>query len=185
MSTSKYHHGDLRHGLIKAGRALLCDHGVAGLTLRATAREAGVSATAAYRHFADKEALLTAIAADGFVALETALRAADDHPDDRTAMRQQGVAYVQFAIANPNLVRLMFGGVIHQDGIGQAAFAVLAHRVAQCVGPENAETVTLGAWSIVHGLTALILDQRIKTNDPAALAAKILALLDLTRPSTC
>jgi hypothetical protein len=86
-------------------------------------------------------------------ALETALRVADHHHDDRTALRQQGVAYVQFAIATPNLVRLMFGGVIHQVGIGQAAFAVL------------------------------ILDQRIKTNHPAALAAKVLALLELTPPS--
>ena len=179
MSTSKYHHGDLRQSLIKAGRTLLREHGVAALTLRGTAREAGVSATATYRHFADKEALLTAIAADGFAALEAALRAADQHPDDRIALRQQGVAYVQFAIANPNLVRLMFSGTIDRAAISPTTFAVLADRAARCVGAENAEIVALGSWSIVHGLATLILDQRIKTDDPIALAERILPLLNI------
>jgi AcrR family transcriptional regulator len=179
MSTSKYHHGDLRQSLIKAGGALLREHGIAALTLRATAREAGVSATATYRHFSDKEALLTAIAADGFSALETALRVADQHPDDRIALRQQGVAYVQFAIANPDLVRLMFSGTIDRTAISPTTFAVLANRAARCVGAENAEIVALGSWSIVHGLATLIIDQRIKTDDPTALAERILAQLNL------
>lgn len=183
MSTSKYHHGDLRQSLIKAGGALLREHGVAALTLRGTAREAGVSATATYRHFADKEALLTAIAADGFAALEAALRAADQHPDDRTALRQQGVAYVQFAIANPNLVRLMFSGTIDRAAISPTTFAVLADRAARCAGAENAEILALASWSIVHGLATLILDQRIKTDDPTVLAERILTQLKFDNPS--
>lgn len=179
MSTSKYHHGDLRQSLINAGSALLRDQGVAALTLRATARKAEVSATATYRHFADKEALLTAIAVDGFKALEAALRRADDHPDDRTALRQQGRAYVQFAITNPNLVRLMFGGAIDRNAVSPSTFGVLAARAARCVGAAHAEAVALGAWSIVHGLAMLILDQRIKTDDPLALADRIVPLLNL------
>ncbi|OYW08314.1 MAG: TetR family transcriptional regulator, partial [Acidiphilium sp. 37-67-22] len=65
MSTSKYHHGDLRQSLIEAGATLLRDEGRAGLTLRAASRIAGVSPTASYRHFADKDALLEAIADHG------------------------------------------------------------------------------------------------------------------------
>ncbi|OYV82135.1 MAG: hypothetical protein B7Z64_09905, partial [Acidiphilium sp. 21-68-69] len=185
MSTSKYHHGDLRQSLIEAGATLLRDEGRAGLTLRAASRIAGVSPTASYRHFADKDALLEAIADHGFALLEAALRAADTDPDDRAALCRQGVAYVEFAVAHPDLFRLMFSGVHarRNKSAGHAArhgaFAVLADRVARRVGPAKAATITLAAWSIVHGLAALIVEQRVAAPDPAALAARIVPLLNL------
>lgn len=185
MSTSKYHHGDLRQSLIEAGAILLRDEGGAGLTLRAASRAAGVSPTASYRHFADKNALLAAIADHGFGLLEADLRAADTDPDHRVALCRQGVAYVEFAVAHPDLFRLMFSGVHAKRNMSagpparHGAFAVLADRVAQRVGPANAAAVTLAAWSIVHGLAALIVEQRIAAPDPAALAARTISLLNL------
>ncbi len=191
MSTSKYHHGDLRHSLIRAGAELLRARGPTGLTLRAAARAAGVSPTATYRHFADKNALLAAIAAEGFAELEQALRAADLGSDGRAALNQQGAAYVAFAIANPHLFRLMFAGVQAKQtttaacGEGtllpapQGAFGVLAARIAQIAPPGETETAIIASWSIVHGLAALILDQRITAADPSALAARVAACLDV------
>ena len=188
MSTSKtrkpYHHGDLRNSLIEAGFLLLREGGVAALTLRAAARAAGVSATATYRHFIDKEALLAAIAAEGFTRFAVALAAADHTGEGVAALRAQGVAYVEFAVAEPALFRLMFGAArpLCDDALAaasQAAFGVLASRVASLVGAARAEVTTLAAWSLVHGLACLIVDGQIAAADPAALAARIVERLEI------
>lgn len=104
-----YHHGDLQRALIEAGRKLLESEGIGALSLRAVAREAGVSAAAPYHHFKDRAALLGAIAHEGHVALLASMRAAFDTsnpgPDRIVAV---GIAYVEFAVANPALYRLMF-----------------------------------------------------------------------------
>ncbi|MCF3947440.1 WHG domain-containing protein [Acidiphilium iwatense] len=173
-----YHHGDLRNSLIEAGMSLLRGGGVAALTLRGAARAAGVSATATYRHFADKEALLAAIAAEGFSRFGAALAAADQAGEGVAALRAQGVAYVEFAVAEPALFRLMFGAAkpCGDDTLSEAAraaFGILASRVAALAGEADAETVTLAAWSIVHGLACLIVDGQITAADPAELAARI------------
>jgi AcrR family transcriptional regulator len=109
LEARPYHHGDLRRALIEAGETLLEREGVASLSLRAVAREAGVSAAAPYHHFKDRAALLAAIAHEGHVALLAAMQAAFDTstpgPDRIVSV---GVAYVEFAVANPALYRLMF-----------------------------------------------------------------------------
>jgi AcrR family transcriptional regulator len=104
-----YHHGDLRRALIEAGRRLLEREGSAALSLRAVAREAGVSAAAPYHHFKDRAALLYAVAHEGQVALYTAMCAAFDSTEPgQQRIVAVGVAYVEFALANPALYRLMF-----------------------------------------------------------------------------
>ena len=109
-----YHHGNLPHCLIEAGKHELALKGITGLSLREVARAAGVSHTAVYRHFRDKADLLAAIAQDGFEALTaTAARAAAESGDDPQAQFiAAAVQYVLFAVQHPQTAQLMFGGVI-------------------------------------------------------------------------
>src|SRR5919199_1636107 len=121
MSTSPgrgYHHGALKTALLDAADALLDEGGAGAVSLREAARRAGVSATAPYRHFADKEALLAALATRGFEQFGAALdEAARDASDPLAAM---GLAYVRFALARPGRFRLMFG-----PGIDRSRFPEL------------------------------------------------------------
>src|SRR5947207_14518508 len=95
-----YHHGDLRRALIDAARRILETEGPAALSLRAVAREAGVSPAAPYHHFKDKSQLLEAVAHEGWVALDVALSAARAQAPDRRERRTGlGVAYIRFACA--------------------------------------------------------------------------------------
>lgn len=104
-----YHHGDLQRALVEAGRSLLEREGITALSLRAVAREAGVSAAAPYHHFKDRAALLYAIAHQGNAALAAAMTAAYDGAEPgRDRIVKVGVAYVEFALKNPALYRLMF-----------------------------------------------------------------------------
>src|ERR1700683_2993238 len=108
---ASYHHGDLRDALVLAARTILEKRGLAALSLRAAARAAGVSPAAPYHHFADKKALLDAVAAQGFDALTSAMEkpmAKKTDPDAR--LDASGIGYVVFALENPALFRLMVGG---------------------------------------------------------------------------
>ena len=166
-----YHHGDLRSALVAAALDLLAAGGPDALSLRAVARQAGVSAMAPYRHYADKEALLAAVAIHGFKGLQAALSAADAAVPPDAALTEQAVAYVRYALANPALFRLMFGprqACDHSELItaGKAAYAVLSNRVADQTEPGDREALTLGCWSLVHGLASLFLDGRINEDQP-------------------
>lgn len=190
-----YHHGDLRAALIAAALHMLEEgDGPTTLSLREAARRAGVSAMAPYRHFADKEALLAAAAMVGFQRLEAALREADQAPEPREALVAQGVAYVSFACANPALFRLMFGATLaerHGDlaKAGDAAFAVMAQRVAGLVGPHAQAPRALHCWALAHGLASLGVDGQLASRgvSPLALASDVLRLdafpLTRDRPS--
>src|SRR5271167_202611 len=107
---ASYHHGDLRAALVQAARTILETQGLATLSLRGAARAAGVSPAAPYHHFPDKQALLDAVAAQGFDALTAAMTtrmAKETNPDAR--LEASGVGYVVFAVENPALFGLMFG----------------------------------------------------------------------------
>jgi AcrR family transcriptional regulator len=177
-----YHHGNLRSALIEAGLALLEGDERGELSLRAIARGAGVSANAAYRHFADKEALLVALAAEGFRRLQAAhLAAAEAAADPRQGMRAAGHAYIDFARSNPALFRLMFGRftTTHRDQeLAQAAlasFETLRNGVAAASqgGAEDPRVVVAAvyAWGLVHGLSHLLLDGQLSdlAEDPDTL----------------
>ena len=170
---------DLRASLLTAALAQLEEGGAANLSLRAVARACGVSAMAPYRHFKDKDALLDAVAAHGFEALAQALEEADAGASGAEALAAQGAAYVTFACRHPALFRLMFTAPCHPSGTtreGSRAYAILQRRAASLAGPAmSAEDLTLAAWSLVHGLAALILDRRIplEPGESDALARRI------------
>jgi AcrR family transcriptional regulator len=109
MSTP-YHHGSLREVLIAGGRQLLLEEGAQAVTIRGLAKRAGVSHSAPLRHFPDRDALLDAIAAEGFDELRAALGAADRHEDLRARLSAYAHAHVHFALENGRLMELMFVG---------------------------------------------------------------------------
>ena len=167
LAARGYHHGDLRTALVGAALDLLAEDGANAVSLRAVARRAGVSAMAPYRHYPDKEALLAAVAVQGFDGLRDMLRTADDAAPAGQALVEQAVAYVRYALANPALFRLMFGPRrvgTHSEltAAGDTAYAVLAARVAaEAPADVNRDARALGCWSLVHGLALLFLDGRI------------------------
>ncbi|HKR93459.1 TetR/AcrR family transcriptional regulator [Novosphingobium sp.] len=171
--TEKQSAAGLRAKLIDAAIRLLDEEGEAALTLRMLARETGVSAMAPYRHFADKAALLRAVAEAGFAALTKALEEADRTADARSALIAQGMTYYRFAQGRPALFRLMFAGRALCEPPSREdadAFAVLLRRVSG-MAKGDPGVAALAAWSAVHGLATLALDGRIKADEEQARAA--------------
>lgn len=189
-----YQHGDLREALIQAGLKLLAEQGLAGFSLRGAAQLAGVSHAAPYRHFADKQALVAAIAERGFRLLtasmreELAIGAPAGTLDELDAL---GVGYVRFATRHPDYVRVIFGGVIDDHGApalrsaGEEAYNVLRDAVARGIergdlrGPD-ADAVSLSCWSLVHGLSDLLSSGAVPAPaSPAALRELVVSQLRL------
>jgi AcrR family transcriptional regulator len=179
----RYNHGDLRRALIHEAVRVIRTHGTAGLTLRGVGDRLGVSRTALYRHFADKQALLGEVAADGFRTLRgDLLEAWENGGRGSAALDAMGVAYVRFAIAQPSHYRVMFGGVVEERASRGAAadestdaFRVLVEAIAalQRTGrlrPDDPQTLALYIWAVVHGLAMLALDGVLPDGvDPLAL----------------
>ncbi len=160
--TKPYHHGDLRNGLLSAARAILEEEGLAGLSLRAVARRAGVSHAAPYRHFPNHEALLVELAIEGFNELKDAVVAASARSgpvEDKVA--SIGAAYMRFVARRPAFTRLMFGPQLpNRDSFPRLATA--ADAVAGAIGEALADAALgLTVWAAVHGLAMLILENVI------------------------
>jgi AcrR family transcriptional regulator len=190
MAKATYHHGDLRAACVRAAMELLEEGGETALSLRAVARRVGVSPAAPYRHYPDREALVSAVAAVGYRELAEKLAAA--HPSPSTAEQMAGVAiaYVQFALERPALFRIMFGEVCDRDNdervAATAAVSVyLREIVGRCFPDADAEPMATAIWALVHGLAFLHLDGKLDAQTPAAVAdrvtAAILALLSAAR----
>ena len=170
MATSKrgYHHGDLRTAILRSAAQLLEKQGVEGLSLREAARRARVSHNAPYRHFESKDALLAALAAQGFERFREELAAAERSG----GLRARGEAYIRFALANPQLFRLMFGSGLSIAGDANLreqaarAFGGLQQAIAAHSGKE-APHAAIAAWALVHGLSHLLLDQKIAGASPS------------------
>lgn len=170
--TRNYHHGNLRAALIEAGLMALETGDEAGFSLRAVAREVGVSANAAYRHFASKDDLLGALAAEGFrrFAAQQAA-AAQEAPTIRDMQTATAKAYVSFAQAHPALFRLMFSRFLYASSsedlktAAASAFQLLLQASAQQAGvtpdSEQAMMTAVANWSMVHGLSHLMLDGQL------------------------
>jgi AcrR family transcriptional regulator len=171
-----YHHGDLHDALLKAAETVLERDGVQGLTLRAAAREAGVSHAAPTHHFGDMTGLLSELAAVGFRRFGAALReAASKRTTAHARLDAMGVAYVTFARSYPGLFMLMFRSErldFERPALRDAmteSNAALATGVGAHLGEAVAPArLTLGqaaemvrAWSIVHGFAVLLLDHRL------------------------
>jgi AcrR family transcriptional regulator len=171
-----YHHGSLKQALLQAAERILEREGIQGLTLRAAAREAGVSHAAPKNHFGDLSGLLSELAAVGFerfVAVLTAKVREDDPPDRR--MGAIGHGYVAFARAHPDLFLLMFRSErldMSRPALRAAADAsarVLSGAVGARRGEKMEAALTLpqaasitAAWSLVHGFAMLLLDGRLQ-----------------------
>ena len=159
MTEKTYHHGDLRGALVRAGRAILAREGLAALSLRACAREAGVSHAAPQHHFRNLAELQSAIAASGFDDFVEALDiGASTAANPREALIAMGQAYVRFAGRDPALYRMMFGVEapnVKTDGLMQAmdrAWMQLHGAVSAMTGrTETAASDAMLVWSVVHG----------------------------------
>lgn len=162
---NRYHHGDLRAALLEEGKRLLDQHGPAALSLREVARRLGVSHNAPYKHFATREALLAALAADGFRRLAARMAA-----DARDSLHGAGLAYVGFALDDPTIFRLMFSDAIDKAGFAElraassASFAALRARVAAVAGGNDVDLMAVSAWSFVHGLANLLIDGQVPSS---------------------
>ena len=170
-SKANYHHGDLRRALVTEACAALEREGLEGVSLRKLAAGAGVSHNAPYRHFADRAALLSAAAEQGFADLTARLGIAAAGSGGLTAV---AVAYVRFALARPQMYRLMFtsdeirppeGPEAQLAGTSRDTYAAFRSAVLRGL-PERRSDLAGGltalVWGTLHGLTLLILDRRLQ-----------------------
>lgn len=180
LSTGPYHHGDLRAALVAAARRSL-ENGEA-FSLRALARDVGVSPTAPYRHFADRDSLESAVAAEGFRDLRALLLPEGAAPTSRAAFIEFAVVYVAFAADHPALFRVMFGKECDDqaDDRVRAATelqALLADATAEHFPDADAGTLATGLWATAHGLAFLYLDGKLRAQSPEARAEHVRAVL--------
>jgi len=184
-----YHHGHLREALGGSGLQVLEGGTRPGLSGREVARRVGVSATAVYPHFANKEALLAALAAEGFRRLGRAqLTPPADVVGARSPLHQAGLAYVRFAIEHPGLFRLMYGGFTagqnHPELVNASMDSLEASMQAANrhlpgggdATPASPQDMLL-LWSIVHGLSNLALGGQLGYfgAEPGEIADAVLA----------
>jgi AcrR family transcriptional regulator len=169
-----YHHGDLRRTLLDAALAIVREAGAGALSLRELARAAGVSHAAPYRHFASREALLVALATEGFAGLGAAMAArADGVTDPLARFTALGVGYVCYAVEHPGHFRIMFSRELHEGiedpGLAEAGEPTLRALVDTVAAGQAAGVVRAGdpralavpAWSIVHDLAMLLVDRQL------------------------
>jgi AcrR family transcriptional regulator len=192
-----YHHGRLKDALLEAARSLMSERGSAGFTLAEAAKLVGVTAAAPYRHFSDRQALMSELARRGFEIFDQRLAIAWDlgRPDPLQALRRMGEAYLAFARDEPGLYSAMFSHVGALDapasgaaatkaleGLRQAAAGALRARGA----PEGvARKLAFEIWSLSHGVAMLTISGHLDPTrdgcDPAAiLDAALLSLVDGT-----
>lgn len=180
-SRSSYHHGDLRTACLTAAVELL-EEG-ADLSLRAVARRAGVSPAAPYRHYADKDELLSALAVLGYGELGRRLRDAYAQSATTADLAPLGVAYVRFALDRPALFRVMFTMACDSTATERAAAAAqvqdfVRQAVARAFPLADAEILSTAAWSLVHGLAFLHLDGKFDQSDEHAVDERVRAALE-------
>ena len=177
LDGSAYHHGDLRAALLAEAAAMIDERGTSSVTMRAIGRRLSVSRSAAYRHFADKSALLVAVAAAGFDRLRDRLEAVGAGAPDAgiERLRQVGEEYVRFAIENPGHYRLMYGkeAITREDRpeLREAADALFDELVRIVQSYQRSGTIkgqeprlqAYVAWGAVHGLASLLIEGQILT----------------------
>lgn len=178
MATAKkaYHHGDLREALLGAAEVQLENYGPAALSLRKLGRQLGVTPGAPYRHFDDKDDLLAALATEGFRRLRAQMMEAQDVDlNGEERLKRAGLGYLQFATSHPELFRLMFGWMPARDvpelcEAGDAAFAAFEGVLQGCADEglltKSVPEAGLLAWSAVHGAAFLLIDDRLKLDEP-------------------
>ncbi|MEU1546296.1 TetR/AcrR family transcriptional regulator [Nocardia sp. NPDC005745] len=204
VTRTSYHHGALRDALLAACLRLIETEGLAAVSLRRVAREAGVSTAAPYHHFPDRAALLATLSTQGFQLLGTRLAAARAEAETpMAALTALANAYVRFSREHPAYFRLMFRPELSQPdkhpdtmGAGDAAFGVLTDAIAECVRAgalpaAEADTLAVMFWGLGHGLASLWLDGQLEkraeqfgTNAAALVDDVMRAFAALIEPST-
>ena len=177
MATKKnYHHGDLRQELLDTALKIISEQGLDKVSMRGLGQRLGVSRTAPYRHFEDKSALLCAIAEEGYKELTRVLNLSNQQltNDSLTRLKNTGIAYVEFAIANPVHYRIMFGNEILESKrtpellkAAGVTFNELLYAVKVCqdeglVKPLNSYVVANTLWAMTHGISTLLIDGQIQ-----------------------
>jgi AcrR family transcriptional regulator len=172
---TSYHHGDLKEALISAASELIAAHGQASFSLRKVAQQVGVSQTALYRHFANKEDLLAAVAEQGFLELSRLSQEAYDQYDDVLVRNiEVGMAYLNFAADNPNTYRLMFDSSM-ADNKRHTALADARRQAFKCPRKNSIElqqlrepdiekterekeSTKIYSQAVIHGLASLMIE---------------------------
>ncbi|MFI1386308.1 TetR/AcrR family transcriptional regulator [Embleya sp. NPDC020886] len=175
QASGSYHHGDLRTACLNAARDLLEEDGSAALSLRAVARRAGVSTGAPYRHYADREALLSAVAAEGCRELTEQLATTHPSPATPDELADVAVTYVRFALRHPALFRVMFAepcDPTNEDRVdATAAIKEYVRGIARAAFPHgDSEALSTVVWALVHGLAFLHLDGKLDASTPDLVA---------------
>jgi AcrR family transcriptional regulator len=178
-----YHHGDLRRALIDEALRTIDKRSVEGLTLRGVGEALGVSRTALYRHFSSKQALVAAVAREGFRTLRLALvEAWERNGRGRAGFEAMGEAYLQFAVAHPSHYRVMFGRFVEScerdPGLieeADAAFQALVDALVeqQREGQVRGDDPLMQArfvWSVTHGIATLVIDGQLHDGDESGMA---------------
>lgn len=179
IKKSTYHHGNLREVLISSALEILKEGTLQDLSLRALARKAGVSQTAPYRHFEDKEALIVVLIQEGSAILQASMAMASKETNDPVEqLVNLGVAYYDFSQEHPAHFRLMFGGSLentekheHIFENEQEGYDVLEEVITACMKLPHApklppNLICLTCWSLVHGLASLILNDVMNEDVP-------------------
>lgn len=180
--------GSLRDTLVDAAVTLIARKGPQGFSLREVARRARVSEAAPYWHFADREALLAAVAERGFEEMAQGMMEIwSQEADPAERFRALGIGYVRFALAQPSYLRVMFGSEVPDKAehpalkaAGERTFALLVQAITECqaagqVRGGDPEAFAVAAWSSVHGLAALLIDGKLKDRAPTTADAERLA----------
>lgn len=186
-----YHHGDLPRALVEAALALIAREGPEAFTLRQVASAVGVTHGAAYRHFADKTALLAALAEDGYRALAARLATVEAAPEPRLRLRALAEAYVAFALERPAHYRVMWGARLNEDGRFPALEAAIA-EVSKVVHSEivrgqdagvfraepPARDLAIAIWVFAHGFIELVARRRLKVKSSRVAIEYFASLLE-------
>jgi AcrR family transcriptional regulator len=177
----RYHHGNLKEALVAEAGRMLAASGLAPLSLRELARQVGVTQTAIYRHFPDKQGLLAEVAMRGFDELARRMAAARGENDLTTGFHVMGEIYIGFALENRELFKLMFGPQLrsHSDAPlcsdsdegrlcdkEEGPFAILKATLAEGIAAglfvdRDPELLAVAAWAHVHGLATIVLDRLV------------------------
>tara|TARA_R110001599_G_scaffold353465_1_gene593134 strand:- start:51771 stop:52394 length:624 start_codon:yes stop_codon:yes gene_type:complete len=171
MKTQAYHKGNVREDLVEAAEQILQEEGLAALSVRRVAREIGVVPSAVYNHFENREALLAAVAADGYHHLEKLVgKLEGSTTEPELLLRQMARGYLQFAAENPNLYRLMFSAEmvairIH-PALEQASDSTFGRLAEWWYGPGSFDPkasavkypYALSIWSLMHGAAMQMID---------------------------
>ncbi|HPJ02065.1 MAG TPA: TetR/AcrR family transcriptional regulator [Candidatus Limiplasma sp.] len=181
MPAQTYHHGDLKTQLIREGLRLLDAEGYQGFTLRKVAKLCGVSQTAPYRHFKNKDDLIAAITGQALRAFGEQLDSAvQKHPDDpKEQLREMGVAYVHFFVNNPEYLRLLFLSDIslrahltsmpdvreHYDSFQFLQTVTADYVNATPNTPFTQNELMVYSWGLVHGISTLIATGELPNNE--------------------